>query len=203
MIQVIAFDAFGTLCRITDARNPYGQLFHCLGADKAAARKLALTEPLDFAQLASVLCPDLALVASTVPGLSLDLISELSSIEPFGEAVDTLAKLKAGGFRVAIVSNLAQPYTPTVLRLFDGLCDSFIFSCAVRAAKPQPQIFKALCESLNVSPQQVLMVGDNKRNDYDGALAFGMNAVHLDRLGGNHSVPAMADLSGVFQHLGV
>src|SRR5688572_27775394 len=109
MIQVIAFDAFGTLCRITDARNPYGQLFQQLGADKAAARTLALTEPLDFGQLASLLCADQSLVASTVPGLHLDLISELSSIEPFSEAVGTLNQLKARGFRVAIVSNLAQP----------------------------------------------------------------------------------------------
>jgi len=203
MLQAVAFDAFGTLCQIIDRRNPYGKLFQQLGLDRASSIRMALTQPLSFADLAALLAaanPERQLT-QILPALTAELTAEIQSVQAFPEAVDTLRQVRERGLRTAVVSNLAEPYGFPVKKLFEGMVDSFVFSFAVGAAKPEAEIFKALCQSLNRPAQQVLMVGDTKKSDYEGALAFGMNAVHLDRTGGAHRCPFVSDLQGVLNHL--
>jgi len=43
--------------------------------------------------------------------------------------------------------------------------------------------FAWVCERLNASPHETLTVGDTSVDDYAGALASGLNALHLDRPG--------------------
>jgi HAD superfamily hydrolase (TIGR01549 family) len=59
--------------------------------------------------------------------------------------------------------------------------DGLILSYEVRYAKPSPQIFQLACERFNVPRERALMIGDSTKLDIEGALRFGMPAVHIDR----------------------
>ena len=65
-----------------------------------------------------------------------------------------------------------------------GLGQYFRASLNVRStgfAKPDPRMFAAAAESLQVRPEQVLHIGDDAALDVVGALAAGMQAVWLNR----------------------
>jgi FMN phosphatase YigB (HAD superfamily) len=49
--------------------------------------------------------------------------------------------------------------------------------------KPHGSIFKAVLDLLEVDPADAAMVGDTLEDDIEGALALGMQAVLVDRLG--------------------
>ncbi len=54
-----------------------------------------------------------------------------------------------------------------------------IFSDEVGINKPHSAIFEHLAETAGVSAARILHIGDNKRADYDGALAAGFQAAHI------------------------
>jgi putative hydrolase of the HAD superfamily len=47
--------------------------------------------------------------------------------------------------------------------------------------KPNPSIFRAALELVSARPEESLMVGDSVRQDIDGALKTGMQAVLVHR----------------------
>jgi putative hydrolase of the HAD superfamily len=55
-----------------------------------------------------------------------------------------------------------------------------VISSVVGWRKPAPQFFAALGQTLGLAPENILYVGDDLANDYQGALAAGMHAVLLD-----------------------
>jgi putative hydrolase of the HAD superfamily len=93
---------------------------------------------------------------------------------------DALARLRAAGLRLGIVSNsdgrVDQALSAAGLReYFDVVIDSSIFG----TEKPDPAIFRAALEALDVAPEEALFVGDLYDVDVLGARAAGMEAVLL------------------------
>jgi FMN phosphatase YigB (HAD superfamily) len=85
--------------------------------------------------------------------------------------------------KIAIASNLAQPYAEPLLRLLPFKRDAYAWSFEVGCLKPDPRIFQRTCEVLAIGPKDALMVGDTLEADYVGARAVGMRALHLERTG--------------------
>jgi putative hydrolase of the HAD superfamily len=52
-----------------------------------------------------------------------------------------------------------------------------VISSEVGWRKPAPEFFAALCERTGLGPGEVLFVGDDRVNDYDGATAAGLRAM--------------------------
>ena len=79
--------------------------------------------------------------------------------------------------------------------------DAFGTICEIGAIKPEPAIYRAMCDPLGCQPSDILFVGDTEDADVDGPRAFGMRAVHLDRDGTRsaklciHSLSAVAGLA--------
>ena len=91
-----------------------------------------------------------------------------------------LARLRAAGLRLGIVSNgdgrVDQALSAAGLReYFDVVIDSSVFG----TEKPDPAIFWAALEALDVAPEEALYVGDLYDVDVVGARAAGMDAVLL------------------------
>lgn len=93
---------------------------------------------------------------------------------------ETITELRDNGFQVAIASNFD--------RRLDEVCDGLpevshvterIISSVVGWRKPATEFFQAVARQLKLSPNQILMVGDDLTNDVSGALRAGMQAVHL------------------------
>ncbi len=58
--------------------------------------------------------------------------------------------------------------------------DQLIVSSEVGWRKPAPEFFAAVARTLTLPPEEIMLVGDDRVNDYDGARQAGMQAVLLD-----------------------
>lgn len=77
-----------------------------------------------------------------------------------------------------------------------GLADHFKVSLAAHqfgCAKPDPRIFLAACEQLNVAPAQAVYVGDDVLLDVQGAQQAGLKGVWVNRAGKNGLAGIAAD----------
>ena len=100
-----------------------------------------------------------------------------------GTATDThdaLARLRAAGLRLGVVSNsdgrVAEALEAAGLRAyFDVVVDSALAG----VEKPDPAIFRAALEVLDIPPAEALYVGDLYEVDVIGAQAAGIPAVLL------------------------
>lgn len=199
-IDAIAFDAFGTLCRVTLPRNPFALLFERLGLSSRELGHAAMTVNLDFQSLARLFAPDKDKRVQ-IDDLQKLLREELDSIELYPETIEVLQGLREKGYPLAVVSNLAKPYAEPLKRLLGPYIDEFVWSFEVTAAKPDREIFAVLCKRLKVLPMRVLMVGDTWESDVMGGLHYGMPAVLIDRhkksdpsLGSIHSLLDLNDM---------
>jgi putative hydrolase of the HAD superfamily len=92
--------------------------------------------------------------------------------------LSTLDELKAKGLRLGLVSNASEvtvllwPKQPMSSRI-----KATGFSCYLGVVKPDPQIFKVVCEDLRVRPDQCVYVGDGEDGELHAAKALGMRAI--------------------------
>ena len=102
----------------------------------------------------------------------------------YPEVPAALARLRAAGARLAVVSNwdvsLHDVLERTQLR---GLVDAVVISAELGAAKPDPAIFRAALERLGATAADAMHVGDSVEHDVEGARAAGLRAVLVARNG--------------------
>ncbi len=100
----------------------------------------------------------------------------------FDEVPELLARLQSDGYSVAIASNFDR-------RLHD-VCSGFptleaiqtrVISSEVGHRKPGRKFFDALVAQAGCDPANVLMVGDDRANDFEGARSAGLGAVLINR----------------------
>lgn len=187
-IRAVALDGFGTLISFGQRRlNPYSRLLSPT-RDYGAMRLPFLTRnvPVDvFAEETGM--------PHVLPDLRRDLGVEIAGLRTFDEVPEVLGRLRTGGFRIAVCSNLAYEYGEPLRRLVPDL-NAYVFSYEQGVAKPDPAIYTATCEALDVEAHEVLFVGDSRLCDFTGPTAFGMQAKWLDRRGGMTLRTALSDV---------
>ena len=101
-----------------------------------------------------------------------------------GAGVDAaMARLRAAGIRMAVVSNSEGTIEATLREIGLGRhLDTVVDSWIVGVAKPDPRIFRLALDRLGVAADDALMVGDTPAADIDGARAAGIRAVLIDPL---------------------
>jgi len=104
--------------------------------------------------------------------------------ELYDDVRPTLEELAAGGVRIGLVSNshrcLESFQSHFELR---GLIGAAVSSAAHGMMKPHPSIFLETLAMLGVPASEAAMVGDNVRDDIEGALAAGMRGILINRGG--------------------
>jgi HAD superfamily hydrolase (TIGR01549 family) len=199
-IRAVCFDVFGTLVNVTERRQPYRKLMEylaTLGHSAVDESEMVMSTNLGIAELPAYLGYELS--ADRLAFLQEELRIEFESIRLYDDAARAIETVQALGLKTALCSNLAAPYGPTVRALIPAV-DHYVFSFEVGAVKPDPQIFARLCEVLDCRPEEVLMVGDTKRADYDGPSSYGMQAWHLARgreSTAQHVIDSLDDLAQV------
>ena len=90
-----------------------------------------------------------------------------------------LKKLKSAGFTLALVTNKPIRFVPKILQSFgwQDLFSEVLGGDSLPLKKPNPAPLLHVCEALNVTPEQAVMIGDS-RND----ILAGQNA-NMDTLG--------------------
>lgn len=101
----------------------------------------------------------------------------------YADALPTLVSLKSLGFRLGLVTNTTKMALDPVRAAYglDALFDAVVPSYEVGCLKPNPDIYLTAIQRLQLAPQDVLMVGDNLRDDVLGPEALGIRGVLLDR----------------------
>jgi HAD superfamily hydrolase (TIGR01662 family) len=102
--------------------------------------------------------------------------------ELYDDSVPVLQELRRAGLKIGLVSNSARD-VHEFARHHALEIDAGISSFHHGRSKPHASIFRAVLDLLEVEPSDAAMVGDTVEDDIDGALALGMRAVLVDRLG--------------------
>ncbi len=106
----------------------------------------------------------------------------------FPETASTLARLKAQGVELGIISNFDSRLFSVMRGLgIEEAFDTVTISSLAQAAKPAPKIFQLALDKHAVDPEEALHVGDSLRDDVEGATKAGLHAVLLDRQGKHQS----------------
>jgi HAD superfamily hydrolase (TIGR01662 family) len=126
------------------------------------------------------------------------------NFELYEDVLPVLADLRAHGLKLGLVSNSARDVREFA-RHHALAIDAGISSFHHGKTKPHASIFKAVLELLDVEPSEAAMVGDTVADDVEGALAIGMHAVLVDRLGSETAEyePRIADLYALPAALGL
>jgi putative hydrolase of the HAD superfamily len=135
---------------------------------------------------AAVSPADLALVEA-----DWDLSRRTALLHPPADTVDTLAALRARGFRLGVLSNThalelrAWPRSPLA-----GLVDAVALSHRIGACKPDPAAYRHVLTALDTPAGQAAYVGDGSGDELAGARAAGFGTVVLAEQAPRRLAPA-------------
>jgi putative hydrolase of the HAD superfamily len=130
------------------------------------------------------MCASFGLDETLVPDLVQIMRSHQPQIWLSHDAAEALLALRARGWRTAVLTNglpASQAAKVRALGLHD-LVDHVIYADEhAPGGKPAPEPFLAVLNRLEVTPQNAVMVGDDRVNDIEGARALGMRTILLAR----------------------
>lgn len=102
------------------------------------------------------------------------------ALHPNGEMIELMRELKAGGRRMAMLTNNVKEWEPMwrsmlpVDEIFETVVDSGFVGCR----KPEPRIYELTLDRLGLPAEACLFIDDLEPN-IEGARKAGMTAVHF------------------------
>ncbi len=194
-IEACVFDAYGTLFDVNSAaraaQDSLGDKWQPL-AELWRAKQLQYTwlrglggRHADFWQVTGESL-DFAMATMKVedPALRDRLMNLYLALSAYPEVPDTLKRLKAGGMKLAILSN----GTPAMLAAaatnagIADLLDAVLSVEEVKVYKPHPAVYELACKRLNVAADRVCFLSSNGWDAYS-AKAFGLRVLWCNRFG--------------------
>lgn len=200
-IKAVMFDVFGTIARIKNRTDPYRALMHRARLRRADFAKIVMSREIGILQAASLFNCNLS--NEELCAIEVDLLSELSSIDLYDDAAETMRSLRREGYKIGLCSNLALPYVQPMKSLLPFDLDACAWSCSVGYIKPEHGIYAEVCYQLRCQPGEILFVGDSIDADVIGPSAFGMKSVLLDRMGRQDARGSISRLSQVSAYLDI
>lgn len=100
----------------------------------------------------------------------------------FDDVAHVWSRLESHKFVLGVASN----FDDRLVSICGGIppldrCRHLFWSAAIGFPKPSPRFFLDVQRRLGLEPQQILLVGDDLVNDYQGARAVGWTALLLNR----------------------
>jgi len=97
---------------------------------------------------------------------------------PYPHVVTTLKTLKDRGYKLAIVTNKPFKFVEPILDKLglDGLFEMILGGDSLEKKKPDPMPLLHVCDTLNISTDDTVMIGDSK-NDILAANACSMDSI--------------------------
>jgi HAD superfamily hydrolase (TIGR01549 family) len=208
MIKAVLLDVYGTLLDTYIFRSSLRHIADDLGLseeERIEAVKLALTTHFptirDAARAIERMFGRSPTSETAMALTEMEIAEHLASFKLFDGVPGVIDRLRSGGHKLALVTNVSSPYLEPIMRLgVNKLVDHPVYSCKVGFRKPDPEIFRIAMETLEVTPEETVMVGDNPRDDVEGAIAAGIKSVlidaELDYPGADLIVPSIRDVPG-------
>jgi 2-haloacid dehalogenase len=209
MIQVFAFDAYGTLF---DVHAAIARHRAAAGPDADRFSEIWRTKQLEYAWMLSAaghyqdfwtlteraLDHAFARVPSVDKGLRARLLEAYFKLDAFPDARAALTALNAKGQKTAILSN----GNPTMLSGAVGAAkigadlDAVLSVDAIRIYKPRREVYALVTDTFGVTPAEVAFVSSN-RWDVMGAASFGFRCVWVNRAAMPEEYPEFAPVKVV------
>jgi putative hydrolase of the HAD superfamily len=100
----------------------------------------------------------------------------------FDDVSPTFSDLASRGLCVGIASNFDNRLHGIVHGVPAlSACTRTFVSSEIGYSKPDPRFFAAVAAQLGLPAEEIMLVGDDRVNDYEGALAAGWQAVLVER----------------------
>jgi 2-haloacid dehalogenase len=193
--RAVVFDAYGTLFDVASAAeragDALGDRWRAL-AETWRAKQLQYTwlrslmgRHADFRQVtADGLDFALASLGIDDPPLRRRLLDLYERLDAYPEARETLARLRAGGRKLAILSNGSPPMLEAAVHSagLADLLDAVLSVESVGIYKPAPVVYELAPRRLGVAPGEIAFVSSNGW-DVHGASAFGFRVAWCNRSG--------------------
>ncbi|MBL7254714.1 HAD family hydrolase [Paractinoplanes lichenicola] len=189
--RAVVFDFFGTLTRSVQRGPQHAEIARSLGADPEAVRGVldrtfrarargrygSAEATLRWVIEQAGGHPRTDQVRAGVP-LRVDALKADTRLR--ADAVSALAAIKRRGLSTALISDCTHELPAFLPSLpVAPLLDATIYSVRLGVCKPDPRIYLAACEQLDVPPSECLYVGDGGSHELTGAAAVGMTPVRL------------------------
>lgn len=176
-VKAVVFDVFGTLVQHPKVRmHPY----HLLSIHQRQHQDNPTPSPLLTRNITGQAWAQELGLTHLIAQYNLRLGVDLDALTLYGDVEEAFQRVRRAGLKIAVCSNLAQAYGIAVEEFFPDV-DARILSYEVGAAKPQPAIYDAVCQSLHVLPCEILFIGDSEKCDFLGPKAHGMQSRWLQR----------------------
>jgi len=118
-----------------------------------------------------------------------DLFSHFEDrVETYPEVPKVLEELKQKGFRLIIVTNARSEFVEFELKkakLENYFERVFSSTSDFALVKKTVNLYRKVCNVLEISPQEMIHIGDDRNFDFDVPRRLGILAFHLDRTGKN------------------
>jgi 2-haloacid dehalogenase len=192
-IRACVFDAYGTLF---DVHAAVGRVRSRIGARADELSQLWRTKQLEYTWLRALMgrhvdfwqvtrdALDHALARTGIEPAPVrePLMQAYLTLDPHPEVGDVLRRLRAGGLKLAILSN----GTPAMLAAaidhagIAALLDAVLSIEAVGVYKPDPRVYRLAVDRLAVRADQIAFQSSNAW-DVHGAACFGLRPVWINR----------------------
>ena len=227
-LDAVLFDAFGTLFAPVSAGSPVAHLCRLLASDgvrvpSERAERAIIAEVAHYRakfplvrseeelrhleyEATDIVLSELALADFPRDRMRQHLL-DLFALTVFPDVEPALSRLRQRGLALGVVSNYNALLSSHLADL--GLTEWFgviVNSADYGKQKPYPGIFHEAIRQMAVSPDRVLYIGDDVRNDYHGAQQAGLQAVLLNRDAAPvaedvHAIHALTELPGLLDQL--
>jgi putative hydrolase of the HAD superfamily len=177
-LEAIIFDLYNTLIYTTVRKNSYSRFFNQVGLSKDEISywvNRVMTKNYGYLQEIANEVNAGSFIYTTQ--FEKDIQEEVQSTRLFDDTISTLEYLSLK-YKIYLLSNVSTPYKECVFNLgIDKYFDKLFFSCDIGHRKPQSEAFNMVIEHSGLHPNQILMIGDSKRSDYEGALNCGIRSI--------------------------
>lgn len=101
-------------------------------------------------------------------------------MRPIEGAEDFVRRCKAAGMKLYLLSNAGLQFPEALAdRPFYPLLDGAVVSAREKLAKPDPRIYRRLCERYDLKPEECFFIDDIEAN-IRGAASIGMHGIIFD-----------------------
>jgi putative hydrolase of the HAD superfamily len=187
-LRAVVFDLYGTLVTYPPGAQHVRAMAARLGIPYEALRPAwrALRPQRDGGELDTLgslraCCDALGLTpAEEELALACAEVAEFfrAVLTPRDGAISTISELRALGLRIGVLSD-ANIETSHLWpgTAFAPLVDCAVFSSVQHVRKPDPSLYRVVCERLDVAAEDCLYVGNGDGDELAGAMRAGMRAV--------------------------
>jgi len=99
----------------------------------------------------------------------------------YPDAAEVVPKAKKNGFKIATVTTIAHFQFRKALQPIRNYFDFIMTGYEAGCDKTNPRMYRKVLETLNVRPEEAVMIGDNPPIDILLPKKLGINAILLDR----------------------